>query len=103
MKYWNGEVSPYSSPMNSSGSAGAENSSAAATFTAAKGAMVESRSPTARLPTWSWFCRQIVKRSPPRSALGVPRGRAKYSDGSPWKAKPSAMARARPRPPAKST
>ena len=94
VKYWNGAVSPYSSPMNRSGTAGVTKSNAAASFTASNDTIVLSRSPSARLPTWSWFCTLMMKRSPGRSALGVPRARPKYTDSSPWKAKPCSMARA---------
>ena len=37
---------------------------------------LSSRSPSARLPIWSWFCRKLTKASGDRSPLGSPRDRA---------------------------
>ena len=51
VKNWNGAVSPYSSPMNSIGVNGDSRTHSAASGRTSAG----SRSPNARLPTWSWF------------------------------------------------
>ena len=59
VKNWKGRRSPYSSPMNSSGVCGAKSSTAARRRSSSAGR----RSPTARLPTWSWFCEQTISRS----------------------------------------
>ena len=50
-KNWNGAVSPYSSPWKSIGVNGDSSVQSAASGLASSG----SRSPNARLPTWSWF------------------------------------------------
>ena len=52
------------------------------------------RSPKARLPIWSWFCRKSTKAVGGRWADGRPRVSPVRRDGSPWKANPSASARA---------
>ena len=59
VKNWNGARSPYSSPMKSSGVLPAKSTIAKATRCASAGR----RSPSARLPTWSWFCAQTTSRS----------------------------------------
>ena len=60
VKNWNGALSPYSSPWKSSGVNGLKRTTAAATRRFASG----SRSPTARLPTWSWFWAHATMRAP---------------------------------------
>ena len=60
VKNWNGRRSPYSSPMKSSGVCGARRASRRRATRSASGGR---RSPSARLPTWSWFCAQTTSRS----------------------------------------
>ena len=72
MKYWNGFVSPYSSPMKSSGTYGESSSSAAASLSWSGETSVDSRSPAARLPTWSWFWIATTKRSRGMPVDGAP-------------------------------
>ena len=60
VKNWNGACSPYSSPMKSSGVCGAKRVTAARQRELVPPA---GRSPSARLPTWSWFCEQTTQRS----------------------------------------
>ena len=59
VKNWNGLGSPYSSPMKSSGVCAEKSTTDEATRSSSGG----SRSPRARLPTWSWFCAQTTWRS----------------------------------------
>ena len=56
-------------------------------------ARLANRSPKARLPTWSWFCRNEMNAVGGREALGSPRFRGLNVVHSPWKAKPSARLR----------
>ena len=63
-----------SSPMNSSGICGASSSSAIAASSASGSALAVRRSPKARLPIWSWFCRKSTNAVGGRSPLGLPRG-----------------------------
>ena len=73
VKYRNGAVSPYSSPMKSSGTNGDSSTAPAASFAALEARRsASSRSPSARLPTWSWFCEQTTNR-----LAGEPGGRAR--------------------------
>ena len=65
----------HSSPIQSIGVNGEVSSSTAPTRSISGEVSSGSRSPTARLPTWSWFCRHTTKRQP-----GV---RAR-STGRPW-------------------
>ena len=71
VKNWKGAFSPYSSPMNSSGTNGASSVQKAASGRAAAG----SRSPNARLPTWSWFWENTTNRSGGTSSAGAPKRR----------------------------
>ena len=71
VKNWNGAVSPYSSPMNSIGVAGWKSRHSAATARTSGG----SRSPSARLPTWSWFWSNTTNCSIGRSLAGAPKRR----------------------------
>ena len=71
-KYGNGAISPYSSPMNSNGTWEERSTHAAASLSFSSETIVLSRSPAARLPTWSWFCAQTTKRQGGRSAAGAP-------------------------------
>ena len=64
VKNRNGAVSPYSSPWKSRGVKRLKRTTAAAIRRFAPG----SRSPSARLPTWSWFC--------PHATIRAPSGRA---------------------------
>ena len=79
-----GRVSPHSSPMNISGTCGERSRIAVSARTIGSGASASSRSPKARLPTWSWFCRKSTKAVGGRWPLGTPRGVAGKGDGSPW-------------------
>src|SRR6516165_4886454 len=72
---WEGLCSPHSSPINSIGIWGSSRQTAAIARTAAAGTNCVTRSPNARLPTWSWFWMNATKTEGGRSALGVPRGR----------------------------
>ena len=72
-KYRNGVVAPNSSPMNSSGGEGASNTIATAAASAAGSASTVSRSPKARLPTWSWFCRNETNAVSGSPAVELPR------------------------------
>ena len=60
--------------MNNIGICGVSSNSATAARKASGRASACSRSPIARLPIWSWFCRQITKAVGGRCPLGVPRG-----------------------------
>ena len=72
MKYWNGAVSPYSSPMNSIGMKGESTTAAAARRSLAGETIVDRRSPSMRLPIWSWFCAKTTNCSPSRVFGGAP-------------------------------
>jgi hypothetical protein len=72
-KNWNGATSPYSSPWNSIGVNGARQVSSAASGRASTG----SRSPNARLPTWSWLEEKTTKRSGATSPAGAPKRRSR--------------------------
>ena len=54
-----GRVSPHSSPMNSSGTCGDSSRIAVSARSIRGAASAVSRSPKARLPIWSWFCRKF--------------------------------------------
>ena len=83
-KNGNGSRAPHSSPMNISGGAGASSVTASAASSAAGGASTDSRSPSARLPIWSWFCRKLTKAVAGRADVGSPRGSPlRCGDGSP--------------------
>ena len=69
-----GRVSPHSSPMNISGMCGESSRIAVSARTIGSGASASSRSPKARLPAWSWFCRKSTKAVGGRWPLGTPRG-----------------------------
>ncbi len=85
LKNRNGVEAAHSSPMNSSGIAGASSSTALAACTAAGGASAEMRSPSARLPIWSWFCRKSTNAVAGSAALGSPRAAPpRCGEGSPW-------------------
>ena len=60
--------------MNSIGVSGAMSRSVLAASHVASLTWWCSRSPCARLPTWSWFCRQITDDSMGTPAGEVPRG-----------------------------
>ena len=73
-KNGNGTFDPHSSPMNSIGTVGASSVMASAASIASGVTMASSRSPSARLPIWSWFCRKLTKAAGGSSPLGSPRG-----------------------------
>ena len=84
-KNGNGVVAPHSSPMKSSGGDGARSRTAIAARSARGGTRAARRSPSARLPTWSWFWRKVTKAVGGRCALGSPRAAPpRKGDGSPW-------------------
>ena len=60
-KNWNGVEAAHSSPMNIRGICGASRKSACARARRSGGMRCERRSPKARLPIWSWFCRNATK------------------------------------------
>ena len=92
VKNRNGAVSPYSSPWKSSGVKGQKRTTAAATRRFSAG----SRSPSARLPTWSWFCAQATIRGPSgRAARRRSRPASRRSPRSSRRARRSARRAAR--------
>ena len=68
VKNWKGASSPYSSPMKSIGVNGLSRVQSAASGRAGGGI----RSPSARLPTWSWFWEQTTNWAGARSGAGAP-------------------------------
>ena len=78
-----GVFEPHSSPMNSIGIAGASSMTARAASIAAVRALPSSRSPSGRLPIWSWFCRKLMKAIGESVPLGSPRGPPRNADISP--------------------
>ena len=80
MKYWNGVLAPHSSPWNSSGTNGEVSSSAAATRSRPSLISAALRSPSARLPTWSWFWVQTTNRLPGSPAGDRPNTRRRYGE-----------------------
>ena len=70
-KNWNGARSPYSSPWNSIGVNGDSSVQNAASGRASTG----SRSPNARLPTWSWLAEKTTNRSGGTSSARAPKRR----------------------------
>ena len=75
----NGAVSPYSSPWKIIGVNGDRTVSSAASGRAATG----SRSPNARLPTWSWLAEKTTNRSGGTSSAGAPKRRSRKLDQVP--------------------
>ncbi|MNG06825.1 hypothetical protein D3C76_1426090 [compost metagenome] len=73
--------------MNNSGIIGDSNNRVVAARKACGGHSWFRRSPNARLPIWSWFCRNSTKAVGGKCPLGSPRGRPLRS-GWPWKTKP---------------
>ena len=81
-KNWNGAVSPCSSPWKSIGVNGARSVQNAASGRAATG----SRSPSARLPTWSWLEENTTNASGGSSSAGAPKRRRRNVEYVPsWK------------------
>ena len=74
-KNCHGVRAPHSSPMNSIGVNGPLSSSAAPQASRPGERVSVSRSPMARLPIWSWFCRKATNRWP---------GVRWVSTGAPW-------------------
>ena len=73
-----------SSPMNINGICGHSSCRAMAASSARGSASVVSRSPKARLPIWSWFCRNRTNAVGGSAALAVPRDLPpRCADGSP--------------------
>ena len=70
----NGVEAPHSSPMNSSGICGERSRPARRERQPLGPASAVRRSPKARLPIWSWFCRKPTKAVGGRCAEGSPRG-----------------------------
>jgi hypothetical protein len=60
--------------MNSIGGIGESSVTASAASIALVSASRSSRSPSARLPIWSWFCRKLTKAVGARWPLLSPRG-----------------------------
>jgi hypothetical protein len=56
---------------------------AVAARTATAGASAVIRSPKARLPIWSWFCKNPTKAVGGSALLGLPRGRPRWRETSP--------------------
>jgi len=80
----NGWRQPNSSPMKMSGGEGASSWMAESARSFCGSASVVSRSPKARLPTWSWFCRKSTKHDAGRWLDFSPRGSLLNGDTSPW-------------------
>src|SRR6516164_1358210 len=72
---WEGLRSPPLVPHKQHRYLGSSRQTAAIARTASAGTNCVTRSPNARLPTWSWFWMNATKTEGGRSALGVPRGR----------------------------
>jgi len=70
--------------MNNSGGEGASKTIATAAASAAGSASAVSRSPRARLPIWSWFCRKETNAVSGRAAVELPRRRPRSEEYSPW-------------------
>ena len=79
-KKGNGFVDPHSAPMNSMGTEGASRVMASAASTALSSTFAARRSPRARLPIWSWFCRSRVRGRYPETAQCRSRGNSHMSD-----------------------
>ena len=73
VKNCHGVLAPYSSPMNSMGVKGWVMSHVAAAI--ARSTLMDwfIRSPAARLPTWSWFCRNVTNWNGRCSAASISR------------------------------
>lgn len=81
----------HSSPIKSIGVNGAVRSSAAPTLSSPGETKLASRSPRARFPIWSWFCRQTTNRWPGVRVLSMGRPwlrRRKLDHGPSWKRPP---------------
>ncbi len=88
VKNCHGVLAPHSSPMNSIGVNGEVSRISAPTRARPVVAIWLSRSPVARLPIWSWFCRHTTKRYPGTAdrSTGLPCGCPRNSENVPsWK------------------
>ena len=75
VKNWNGVVAAHSSPWNSIGVNGPQSVSSAAQASWSRSRASVIRSPTARLPTWSWFWLETTSRHVGMAAVSI---------GTPW-------------------
>jgi hypothetical protein len=73
VKNCHGVLAAHSSPMYSIGVNGAVSISVAPTRSIRGDTDAESRSPAARLPIWSWFCRYATNRCPGMRARSTAR------------------------------
>ena len=88
MKNWNGVDAAHSSPWNSIGVNGPHSVSSAAHASWSSSSASVIRSPTARLPIWSWFWLQTTSRHVGIAAvsIGTPWSRSRNDDQVPsWK------------------
>ena len=88
VKNWNGVDAAHSSPWNSIGVNGPVSVSSAAQASWSSSRESTMRSPTARLPTWSWFCAHTTSRHDGIAAvsIGAPWSRPRYDEYVPsWK------------------
>ncbi len=88
VKNWNGDDAAHSSPWKSIGVNGPASVSSAAHASWSSSSASTIRSPTARLPIWSWFCAQTTSRHDGIAAvsMGTPWSRPRYDEYVPsWK------------------
>ena len=88
VKNWNGVVAAHSSPWNSIGVNGPHSVTSAAHASWSSSSAAVSRSPAARLPTWSWFWLHTTSRHGGTTpvSIGAPWSRPRNEDQVPsWK------------------